>query len=188
MSYSIVTGRDLESMRRAGALAAELLSQVGGWIKPGITTESINHRVDMWTQARGAISAPLNYRGFPRHCCISVNNEVCHGIPGPRVLEPGDLVNVDVTPIVGGWHGDTNATFYVGAPSSEARHVTEVARRCLQIGLEQVRRTAARHRRRHPGLRRGPGLQRRARLQRPRHRTHLPLRAHRAALPARGAG
>jgi methionyl aminopeptidase len=145
MAYSILGAKELESMRRAGRLAGELLGQVGHWIEPGVTTESIDAKVAAWTVERGAVSAPLGYRGFPKHCCISINEEVCHGIPGSRVIESGDLVNVDVTPILGGWHGDTNATFYVGMPSAEARHVTEVSRRSLQIGLEQVRPGARLH-------------------------------------------
>lgn len=145
MAFSIVHGKDLDAMRRAGRLAGQLLSQVGHWVQPGVTTQSIDDKVAAWTKERGAISAPLGYRGFPRHCCISINDEVCHGIPGPRVIQEGDIVNVDVTPILGGWHGDTNATFYAGAPSPEARHVTEVARKSLTIGLKQVRPGARLH-------------------------------------------
>jgi len=145
MAWSFVSGNDLLAMRRVGKLAARLLCHVGRNIQAGINTEDIDRLAAEWTTAQGAKSAPLGYRGFPKHVCVSINDEVCHGIPGPRVIEPGDIVNVDVTPILGGWHGDTNATFYVGTPPPDARHVTEVARRCLAIGLREVRPGARLH-------------------------------------------
>jgi methionyl aminopeptidase len=104
-----------------------------------MTTEEINTFVHEDTIRRGAIPAPLNYHGFPKSVCTSVNEVVCHGIPGPRVLEPGDIINIDVTTIYNGFYGDTSATFYVGEPSPEAKHVTEVSRRSLQLGIAQVR-------------------------------------------------
>jgi methionyl aminopeptidase len=105
-----------------------------------MTTEDINTIVHDFTLAAGARPAPLNYRGFPKSVCTSVNEVVCHGIPGPRRLKAGDIVNIDVTsvlPAEGGFFGDTSATFYIGEPSALARHVTEVARRSL--GLAVVR-------------------------------------------------
>jgi len=104
-----------------------------------MTTEDINTLVHEDTVKRGAFPAPLNYRGFPKSVCTSINDVVCHGIPGAEVLRDGDIVNVDVTSIYGGFHGDTSATFYVGTPSAEARLVTETARRALELGIAEVR-------------------------------------------------
>jgi methionyl aminopeptidase len=108
-------------------------------IRPGITTEEINTFVHEDTLRKGAIPAPLNYKGFPKSVCTSINEVVCHGIPSNRALSDGDIVNVDVTHIYKGFHGDTSATFYVGAPSEDAKRVTEVARRSLELGVAQVR-------------------------------------------------
>jgi methionyl aminopeptidase len=108
-------------------------------IRAGITTEDINRFVHEDTVRRGGWPAPLNYHGFPKSVCTSVNEVVCHGIPGPRVLEPGDIINVDVTTIYNGYHGDTSATFYIGTPSPEAKHVTEVSRRSLELAIAEVR-------------------------------------------------
>ena len=108
-------GRDLDRMRSACRFAAALLDLVEREIRPGISTLDIDDLVDRATRAHGARSAPYGYRGFPAHCCVSLNEVVCHGIPNPvRVLRPGDIVNVDVTPIVEGYHGDSSRTFAVG--------------------------------------------------------------------------
>ena len=130
-------------MRQAGKIAANTLMGAGALIKPGLSTEDINRFVHADTLKRGARPAPLNYHGFPKSVCTSVNHVVCHGIPDEaHVLEPGDIINVDVTSIFEGYHGDTSATFYVGEPSSEAKHVTEVARRSLDLGIAEVREGA----------------------------------------------
>ncbi len=129
-------------MRRACRLAAETLLMISAHIKPGVSTDEINARVHEHTLKHNAIPAPLHYRGFPKSVCTSVNAVVCHGIPGEQVLRDGDIINVDVTPIFprhNGFHGDTSATFYVGTPSLKARHVVEVARQSLEIGIAQVR-------------------------------------------------
>jgi methionyl aminopeptidase len=126
-------------MRRAGRIAAETLVEVAELIRPGVTTDEINRFVHDDTIRRGARPAPLNYHGFPKSVCTSVNEVVCHGIPGGQRLKSGDIINVDVTSIFEGFHGDTSATFYVGQPSDEARHVTETARRSLEIGIAVVR-------------------------------------------------
>jgi methionyl aminopeptidase len=120
-------------------MAAETLSRVDEIIRPGITTEEINTFVHEDTLRQNAIPAPLNYKGYPKSVCTSINEVVCHGIPGDHVLVDGDIINVDVTHIFRGFHGDTSATFYVGEPSEEAIRVTETARRCLELGIEQVR-------------------------------------------------
>ena len=127
-------------MREAGQLAAATLVGVDKLIRPGTSTEDINKFVHADTLRRNARPAPLNYHGFPKSVCTSINEVVCHGIPRPdEILEPGDIINVDVTSLYKGYHGDTSATFYVGEPSPEAKHVVEVARRCLDLGMAQVR-------------------------------------------------
>lgn len=134
--------REIAQMRRACRLAADTLVMIGPHIQPGVTTEQLNRLVHDFTLAHDATPAPLNYKGFPKSVCTSVNDVVCHGIPGPQVLRDGDIINVDVTPIYprrGGFHGDTSMTFYVGEPSPLARHVVEVAREALEIGIAQVR-------------------------------------------------
>lgn len=138
-NVSIKTVREVDALRVACQMAVETLHGVGEMLRPGITTEDINTFVHEDTIRRGGFPAPLNYHGFPKSVCTSVNEVVCHGIPGARVLEPGDIVNVDVTTIYNGFFGDTSATFYVGKPTSDAKHVTEVSRRCLQLGIAQVR-------------------------------------------------
>jgi methionyl aminopeptidase len=143
MATSILSARDLKSMRYVCQMAAETLVMVGKNLQAGMTTDDINTLVHEYTLERDAIPAPLNYRGFPKSVCTSVNNEVCHGIPGPRVLNDGDIVNVDVTSIYpprpGGWHGDTNATFYIGEPSPIVKHLVEVTRECLELAIGVVR-------------------------------------------------
>jgi len=104
-----------------------------------MTTDDINDLVHDFTIKAGAIPAPLNYHGFPKSVCTSVNHVVCHGIPGNKKLKAGDIVNVDVTSIIDGWHGDTSKTFYVGEPGIKAQKVTEVARKALEIGIATVR-------------------------------------------------
>ncbi len=138
-SVEIKTPREIDAMRAVCRLAADTLVKVGEIIAPGITTEDINTFVHRDTLEKGAIPAPLNYKGFPKSVCTSVNEVICHGIPGARILNEGDIINVDVTHIYNGFHGDTSATFYVGTPSDEAKKVTEVSRRCLELGIAQVR-------------------------------------------------
>jgi len=127
-------------MRQAGQVAVATLMQVDDLIRPGVSTEAINTFVHEDTLRRGARPAPLNYHGFPKSVCTSINEVVCHGIPNKdHVLEDGDIINVDVTSIYEGYHGDTSVTFYVGDPSPDAKHVTEVARRSLELGIAEVR-------------------------------------------------
>ncbi|MBK9265241.1 MAG: type I methionyl aminopeptidase [Polyangiaceae bacterium] len=141
-SVSVKTFKEVEAMRVVGQMAAETLLGVGEMLRPGITTEDINRFVHDDTVRRGGWPAPLNYHGFPKSVCTSVNEVVCHGIPGRRVLEPGDIINVDVTTIYKGFFGDTSATFYIGKPSPEAKHVTEVSRRTLELAIAEVREGA----------------------------------------------
>jgi len=140
--YSVHSPKEIRQMRKACELAAETLVMIGPHIQPGVTTEEINRLVHEFTLAQDAVPAPLNYRGFPKSVCTSVNEVVCHGIPEERALQDGDIINVDVTTIYprrNGFHGDTSMTFYVGTPSPLARHVVEVAREALEIGILQVR-------------------------------------------------
>lgn len=141
-SVRTLSSRDIQSMRDVGRLAADTLLMVGDHLQPGITTEDINVLVHEYTIAAGARPAPLNYRGFPKSVCTSVNHVVCHGIPAPMTLESGDIINVDVTSVLparNGWFGDTSATFYIGTPPPLARHVTEIARESLEVGIAVVR-------------------------------------------------
>ncbi len=139
-SVEIKGERDISMMREVCRLAAGTLERVGPMLRPGITTQDINDFVHADTLRLGARPAPLNYKKFPKSVCTSINEVVCHGIPSPqRVLKDGDIINVDVTHIYKGFHGDTSATFYVGTPSAEAKKVVEVARRCLELGIAQVK-------------------------------------------------
>ena len=132
----------VDEMRASCTMAAECLVAVGEIIKPGLTTEDINTFVHEYIVSRDARPAPLNYKGFPKSVCTSVNDCVCHGIPGPLTLKDGDIINVDVTtyyPTERGYHGDTSVTFYVGEPSPDAIKVTETARRCLELGIAEIK-------------------------------------------------
>ena len=139
MAVEIKSPKEIELMRSVCRLAAETLLVVGDKIHPGMTTLEIDKIVHDHTLSQGARPAPLHYKGFPKSVCTSVNEIVCHGIPDGTVLQNGDIVNVDVTHIFEGFHGDTSATFYIGTPSAETRHVVEVARRALDVGVAQVR-------------------------------------------------
>ncbi|HQP36912.1 MAG TPA: type I methionyl aminopeptidase, partial [Polyangiaceae bacterium] len=139
MAIEIKSPREIDAIRKSCQMAAETLLLVGDNLRAGMTTEEINRLVHDDTVRRGAIPSPLNYHGFPKSVCTSVNEVVCHGIPGTQTLRDGDIINVDVTSFFGGFHGDTSATFYIGKPSPEARHLTEVARKSLELGIEQVR-------------------------------------------------
>jgi methionyl aminopeptidase len=139
VTIDIKSPKEVEGMRAACQMAAETLVYVGELIRPGMTTEEINTIVHEDTVRRGGFPAPLNYKGFPKSVCTSINEVVCHGIPGAQVLKDGDIINVDVTTIYKGFYGDTSATFYIGRPSADARKVVETSRRALEIGIEQVK-------------------------------------------------
>jgi len=142
VSVEIKSPKEIDLMRKVCRLAADTLLEVGDKIRAGMTTLDIDRVVHEHTLSQGARPAPLHYKGFPKSVCTSVNEIVCHGIPDGTVLRNGDIVNVDVTHVYEGFHGDTSATFYIGTPSSEARHVTEVARRSLDVGIAEVREGA----------------------------------------------
>jgi methionyl aminopeptidase len=140
MTVTIKNAEDQERMRVAGRLAAEVLDMVGDHIAPGVTTgelDAICH--DYIVSRQQAIPAPLNYRGFPKSICTSVNHVVCHGIPGDRKLKNGDIVNVDITVIKEGFHGDTSRMFQVGKPTVQGRRLSDVAHEAMRRGISIVR-------------------------------------------------
>jgi len=145
MAIAIKTPEDIERMRVAGRLAAEVLDFVAPHVKPGVTTAELDRLChDFMVDHQGAVPAPLNYappgyRPFPKSICTSVNHQVCHGIPGERVLKHGDIVNIDITVIKDGYHGDTSRMFYVGEPSVAARRLCEITYECMWAGIAQVR-------------------------------------------------
>lgn len=139
-TLTLLSRREIDKMRTAGKLAAELLEHLGEMVKPGITTLEIDTEAERWTKKHGAISAPLGYHGFPKSICTSVNEVICHGIPNAKqILKDGDIINIDVTPIVDGYHGDTSKTFFVGTPSPTAKKLVEVTEECLYKGIAEVK-------------------------------------------------
>ncbi len=140
MSIQIKTPEDIEKMRIAGQLAAEQLRMIAPYVKPGVTTDALNDICHDYTlNVQHAIPAPLNYHGFPKSICTSVNHQVCHGIPSAKKLKNGDIVNIDITVLKDGYHGDTSKMCFVGEPSIMARRVCRVAHECLVIGIEMVK-------------------------------------------------
>jgi methionyl aminopeptidase len=127
--------KDIQAIRLAGRIAIDTLQMVEAYIKPGVKTDDINTLVHDFTVRHGAIPAPLNYRGYPKSVCISINEVICHGIPGERILKDGDIVNIDVTPILEGYYADASKTFFVGTPSPEAIKIVHVARESLKAGI-----------------------------------------------------
>ncbi len=130
---------DFEGMRRAGRLAAMTLDFIAPYVQPGVPTTELDRLCAAFIAEAGAISAPLGYRGFPRSICTSVNHVVCHGIPGDKRLEEGDIVNIDVTPVLDGWYGDSSRMYYAGKPGVKARKLVEVTYEALMKGIEAVR-------------------------------------------------
>ena len=127
-----------EGMRRAGRLAASILDAIVPLMQPGVTTAEIDDKVRELMLAGGAVPATLGYRGYTHSCCISINHVVCHGIPGEKALKDGDIVNVDVTPLLDGWHGDTSRMYLVGDVPLKARRLVDVTHECLMIGIEKA--------------------------------------------------
>jgi len=131
---------DVEGMRYAGRMAAELLNFLGDMVKPGISTGELDREAEKWTKAKGGVSAPLGYHGFPKSICTSINEVICHGIPNKkRILKEGDIINIDVTPKFKGYHGDTSRTFGVGRISKKAQELIDVTERCLELGIAEVK-------------------------------------------------
>ena len=127
-------------MRTAGHLAMEVLQMIGPHVQAGVTTEELDRLChDYIVNDQQAIPAPLNYKGFPKSICTSINHVVCHGIPGDRKLKGGDIINIDITVIKDGYHGDTSMMFLVGEPSIRAKRLVEITYDCMRIGIRQVK-------------------------------------------------
>lgn len=140
MAVIIKTPDEIEKMRTAGRLAAEVLEMVGDHVKPGVSTEELDRIChDYIVNKQQAVPAPLNYRGFPKSICTSVNHQVCHGIPGNKVLKDGDIVNIDITVIKDGFHGDTSKMFFVGKPTVLGKRLVDVTQQAMWKGIELVR-------------------------------------------------
>ncbi len=140
MSVTIKTPEEIAAMRTAGRLAGEVLAMIEPHVQPGVTTGELDRIChDYIVNVQRAIPAPLNYRGFPKSICTSVNHQVCHGIPGERCLKAGDIVNIDITVIKDGFHGDTSRMFMVGEVSPLARRLTRITYECMRLGIEMVR-------------------------------------------------
>jgi methionyl aminopeptidase len=140
MAVTIKTAAELEKMRVAGQLAAQVLQFIEPHVNPGITTDALDQLChDYIINELKAVPAPLNYRGFPKSICTSVNHVVCHGIPSDKKLKDGDIINIDITVIKDEYHGDTSKMFYVGEPSILARRLVETTYECMHLGIEMVK-------------------------------------------------
>ena len=128
----------MDSMRKAGRMAADILDFIEPHIFPGVTTLDLNNLCHQYHLEHGAIPAPLDYHGFPKSICTSVNHVVCHGIPDGKVLKDGDILNIDVTPIVDGWHGDSSRMFFIGKPSRKAERLVTATYDAMMLGIEQI--------------------------------------------------
>ncbi len=140
MSIQLKTPDEIAKMRVAGRLAADVLDMITDHVQPGITTDELNDIChDYIVHTQKAIPAPLNYKGFPKSICTSVNHQVCHGIPGKRKLKDGDILNIDVTVIKDEYHGDTSKMFLLGKPSIIGQRVSQIAHDCLWTGIRMVK-------------------------------------------------
>jgi methionyl aminopeptidase len=140
MSVTIKSPEEQEKMRVAGRLAAEVHEMIEPYVKPGVTTEELDRIChDYIVNEQKAIPAPLDYHGFPKSICTSINHVVCHGIPGPKKLKSGDILNIDVTVIKDGFHGDTSKMYHVGKPSILGKRLSDAAREAMMTGIRMVR-------------------------------------------------
>jgi len=140
MPVTIKTADEIEKMRTAGRLAMEVLQMIGPHVQPGVSTEQLDRLChDYIVNVQRAIPAPLNYKGFPKSICTSINHVVCHGIPGERILKDGDIVNIDITVIKDGYHGDTSMMFMLGKTSIRAKRLVEITYDCMRAGIRAVR-------------------------------------------------
>jgi len=141
MNVTIKTAEEIEKMRVAGRLAAEALEMIGEYVKPGVTTGELDRICHEYiVNEQQAIPAPLNYRGFPKSICTSVNHVICHGIPSDdKVLKKGDIVNIDITVIKDGYHGDTSKMFHLGEPTAPNKRLVDITQECLYLGIELVK-------------------------------------------------
>ena len=139
MNVTIKSPEEQDKMRGAGRLAADVLDMIGEHVQPGVMTDELDRICHQYiTETQHAVPAPLNYRGFPKSICTSVNHVVCHGIPGERTLKSGDAVNIDITVIKDGFHGDTSRMFFVGKPGIQAERLAKVAYDSMWLGIEQL--------------------------------------------------
>ena len=138
-SIKIHEDQDFASMRIAGRLAADTLDYITPFILPGVTTEELNTICHDFVSSKGATNAPLGYRGYPKSICTSINHVVCHGIPGDRTLKEGDVLNIDVTPVVNGWHGDSSRMYYVGNVSTKAKRLINITYDSMMRGIDTIR-------------------------------------------------
>lgn len=134
-----LTKDEIAKMRRVGRLAARTLEHIAKYVRPGVTTDELDKIVHDFTLTHGAVPAPLGYNGYPKSICTSINQVICHGVPDSTVLRDGDIVNIDVTPLLDGFHGDTSATFLVGNVSEVARDLVEAAREARDKGIAAIR-------------------------------------------------
>lgn len=140
MAVTIKTAAEIEKMRTAGRLAAEVLRMIRPHVKPGIKTEELDRIChDYIVNEQQAIPAPLNYRGFPKSICTSINHVVCHGIPSGKILKKGDSLNIDITVIKDGFHGDTSKMFFAGKPTVAAERLARISHECMRIGIELIK-------------------------------------------------
>ena len=140
MPVTIKSPEEQDKMRNAGRLAADVLDMIGDFVTPGISTSDLDKICHKYiTEVQQAIPAPLNYRGFPKSICTSLNHVVCHGIPAERILKNGDSLNIDITVIKDGFHGDTSRMFFVGKPSIKAKRLSDIAYKSMWLGIEQLR-------------------------------------------------
>lgn len=140
MTITIKTPQEQEKMRVAGRAAASVLEMIEPYVKPGVTTEKLNQIChDFIVDELNAIPAPLNYNQFPKSICTSVNHVVCHGIPSDKKLKKGDIINIDITVIVDGYHGDTSKMFFVGKPTIAGKRVSEIAHQAMWLGIAQIK-------------------------------------------------
>jgi methionyl aminopeptidase len=138
VSIEIKNQEAIDKMRVAGQLAASVLDMIGPHVKAGVSTDELDRLChDFITNELDAIPAPLNYHGFPKSICTSVNNVVCHGIPGDKTLKKGDIINIDITVIKDGYHGDTSKMFIVGKSSVKAQRICRIAQECMYIGIDE---------------------------------------------------
>ena len=136
----VKTPEEIEKMRKAGRAAASVLDYITPFVQKGISTNALNDLCHTYiTETLGAIPAPLNYRGFPKSICTSINHVVCHGIPDDKPLKNGDILNIDITVILDGYHGDTSRMFQIGQVAPHAKRLCEISRECLNIGIEMVK-------------------------------------------------
>lgn len=141
MNVTIKTAEEIEKMRIAGRLAAEALEMIGEYVKPGVTTGELDRICHEYiVNDQQAIPAPLNYRGFPKSICTSVNHVICHGIPSDdKVLKKGDIINIDITVIKDGYHGDTSKMFHIGEPTAPNQRLVDITQECLYMGIDLVK-------------------------------------------------